>query len=106
MISKKDRAIGFVLVLASMLFFAYVPLKPSVIIKPGFYEVGVDIDPGTYRMEKYPTEEEGYYGVFTSSNITKDTIVDVEIFTTAQDVTVVSGEYLQISHARGKLIGK
>lgn len=72
----------------------------SGILPSGMYKVGVDIQPGEYKVS---ADANGYVEVAKNSLGSIDSIVSNDNFTGDKYITVAAGEYLKITNATLKL---
>lgn len=60
----------------------------------GMYLVGRDITEGKYTLMPFPTDNNGYYQISSSSHINDDYVVEYEHFQEEIEITVEDGQYV------------
>lgn len=70
--------------------------KSSGTLSDGMYKVGVDLQPGEYKIN---SPGDGYDAITTNSRHTLNSIVSNDNFTGNKYVTVEDGQYLELKNA-------
>ena len=72
-------------------------------LKEGMYKVGVDIPAGEYKAMATSSSISGYYAIYNTASADRD-IEDNELFTSSSYVTVINGQYLELSNCTASLV--
>ena len=80
-----------------------VPNVNTSCLKEGMYKVGVDIPAGEYKAMATSSSISGYYAIYNTASADRD-IEDNELFTSSSYVTVINGQYLELSNCTASLV--